>query len=68
MRLLIFKQRARYQKFEDTPLLDSIVEAGFKVIVEKENDNTGYFGSDYLMHYVEFDNETDAVAFKLKYL
>jgi len=68
MRILIHKEKALYEKFVRMPVVAMVREAGYEVIVEKENDNIGYYGTDYLFYYVDFDNDLDALAFKLKYL
>lgn len=57
-----------YEKFVKMPVVDAVRAAGYDVLVVKENDNVGYYGADYLFYYVEFDNDVDALVFKLRYL
>lgn len=68
MRILIHKEKASYEKFVKMPVVDSVRSDGYDILVVKENDNVGYYGTDYLFYYVDFDNDVDALAFKLKYL
>ena len=68
MRLLIHKEKAAYAKFVRMPVVERVQEAGYEIVVVKENDNVGYYGTDYLFYYVDLENDEDAIAFKLRYL
>lgn len=68
MRILIHKEKALYAKFVKMPVVEAVREAGYEIEVVEENDNTGYFGRDYLLYYIEVDTDEQAVEFKLRYL
>lgn len=68
MRILIHKEKAIYEKFVVMPVVDAVRAAGYYIQVVRENDNVGYYGTDYLLYYVDLESDEQAVEFKLRYL